>query len=341
MKIGILTFHCAHNYGAVLQAYALQTYLNSIGNNVCIVNYRPKYIKNNIFAWYKWISLNPIKTYKKICWQRKTLIYQWKKRYAFKHFEKKYLNVKNINLSLSKNNIDCFIFGSDQIWRKSHNCFDPIYYGNFKGCKDKLLVSYAASMGLSTLSTNEKLLLKKWLSSFSMISVRESYLKELLLPLTSENIEIVVDPTFLLSKTSWEQIAISPNIDKQYILIYQVICNSSTYKMAYEVAKKFNLEIIEISSDFVIKDVDHKVIYDASPEEFLGWIKNANFIITTSFHGTAFSLIFNKPFISIKQNMTSDLRIESILSMCGQEKRFVNCNNIKWLSIYEEKPNVD
>lgn len=325
MKIGILTYHCAHNYGAVLQCYALQEYLKSLGHEVYVINYRPSYLKYGLFIWYNWLSLNPVKCIKKIIKQLRSLNLQYKRFKAFERFIHRRLNVKSINLQSAHNDIDCFVFGSDQIWRKNDNQFDPIYFGEFQAAKGHKLISYAASMGLNSLSPTETIQIKKWLHNFKKITVREITLQKLLAPIVSTPIDLVVDPTFLLSTQEWDRISVEPNINKPYVLIYQVISHPNTYKIASQVAKELgNVEIIEIASRIEKNYTHHRIIYYASPEEFIGWIKKACFIVTTSFHGTAFSLIYNKAFVSIKQNKPSDLRIQSILSQNNQLDRFVD-----------------
>lgn len=323
MKIGILTYHCAFNYGAVLQCYALQEYLKSLGHEVYVINYRPNYLKYSLFIWYNWLSLSPIKCIKKIIQQISSFNLQIKRFTVFKKFVYEKLNIKNLKLQSSQNDIDCFIFGSDQIWRKNKNLFDPIYFGEFKASQGHKLISYAASMGLEKLTETEKEQLRKFLKRFSLITVREISLKQLLTPLTDKRIDVVIDPTFLLRQSEWEKIVKKPNINKPYILLYQVISNSLTNKIAQIAAKDLNAEIIEIASGFSNKQKNHRVVYTASPEEFLGWIMNAHFIVTTSFHGTAFSIIFNKAFVSIKQNKPSDLRIDSILKSINLTNRFI------------------
>ena len=330
MKIGILTFHCAHNYGAVLQCYALQEYLKHLGHDVYVINYRPSYLKYGLFIWYNWLSLNPIKCIKKTIKQICSFNLRYKRFTAFERFINDRLNVKTINLQLIQNDIDCFVFGSDQIWRKNGNQFDPIYFGEFKAAQGHKLISYAASMGLDKLSESEKKQISRWLKNFSIITVRESSLKQLLLPLTDKNIEVVADSTFLLNQHEWEKIAKAPNVRKPYILIYQVISNPLAYKIAEIAAQDLKAEIIEIASKIDNNPQNHRVVYTASPEEFLGWIKNARFVVTTSFHGTAFSIIFNKAFVSIKQNKSSDLRIESILNQAQILNRFIDSNDWKW-----------
>ena len=329
-KIGILTFHCAHNYGAVLQCFALQEYLKILGHEVCVINYRPSYLKYGLFIWYNWLSLNPVKCIKKIIKQLRSLNLQYKRFKAFESFIHRRLNVKSINLQSVHNDIDCFVFGSDQIWRKNNNQFDPIYFGEFKAAHGHKLISYAASMGLDKLSETEKGQISKWLKNFSIITVRETSLKQLLSPLTDKKIDVVVDPTFLLSQQEWMKIARTPDVDKPYILIYQVIPNPLANEIADIAAKKLKAEIIEIASKVNNTQRNHRVVYTASPEEFLGWIMNARFVVTTSFHGTAFSVIFNKAFVSIKQNKPSDLRIKSILNQFQLIDRFIGINNWKW-----------
>lgn len=330
MKIGILTFHCAHNYGAVLQCYALQEYLKSLGHEVYIIDYRPNYLKYGLFTWYNWIALNPIKCIRKITFQVSTFPIQYRRFSSFTKFIKNRFNIKKLNLSVPQNDIECFIFGSDQIWRKNQNSFDPVYFGKFKAAQGHKLISYAASMGLNSLSKTESSQIQNWLNNFSNITVRETSLKELLAPLVSQPITLVADPTFLLNSHEWDKVAIKPNTNKPYILIYQVISSPETYKLAYQASKDLgNIEIIEIASKIQKKHTSHHVIYDASPEEFLGWIQNARFIVTTSFHGTAFSIIFKKAFVSIKQNKPSDLRIESILKSLHILNRFIDYQSPK------------
>ncbi len=330
MKIGILTYHCAHNYGAVLQCYALQEYLKSLGHEVCVVDYRPTYLKYSLFIWYNWLSLNPIKCIKKIIRQLRSFNLQHQRHKAFEKFIHKRLNVKSINLQSAQHEIDCFVFGSDQIWRKNRNQFDPIYFGEFKAAQGHKLISYAASMGLNELSETEKVQIGKWLKNFSTITVRETSLKQLLSPLTDKRIEVVADPTFLLSQQEWRKIAKAPDASQPYVLIYQVISNPLANEIARIAAQDLNAEIIEIASKVDSRPKNHRIVYTASPEEFLGWIMNARFVVTTSFHGTAFSIIFNKAFVSIKQNKPSDLRIESLLNQFQLINRFIGVYGWKW-----------
>lgn len=341
MKIGILTYHCAHNYGAVLQCYALQSYLRSLGHEVFVVDYKPSYFHYGLFVWYKWLSANPVKLINKLLFQTKTFFVQLKRFAAFEEFIKKYIAPQSMDFASNESDIDCFIFGSDQIWRQNGESFDPIFWGDFNAAKGAKLVSYAASMGKNSLTIRQQNQIQKWLERFDSIAVRESSLKDLLSPLIKKDIQIVVDPTLLLCSNDWDRIAKCPNYSKPYILIYQVIENPVTLRLANEAAKELNAEIIELAAKIDDRKSNHKMVYDASPNEFIGWIAHASFVVTTSFHGTAFSLIYQRPFISIKQHRLSDLRIQSILETFALPERFVDCENGNWKKSYVERPKID
>lgn len=338
MKIGILTYHRAHNYGAVLQSYALKIYLEQIGHNVTVVDYCPNYFNYGLFVWYKWFSLNPVKFFRKIRFQVKTFALQKRRYNAFSWFIDKYITPEQVNLNTENTNFDCFVFGSDQIWRENGDKFDPIYWGDFKAAKNTKLVSYAASMGISSLTDVEKQKIRNWLQHFSNIWVRENSLKKLLSPLVDKKVDVVVDPTFLLSKDAWSSIAVSPKRKRPYVLVYQVIENSAAMAVAKVAAEELDADIVEIASKIDSRKVSHEVVYDASPNEFVGWVENAAMVITTSFHGTAFSVIYRKPFVSIKQNCPSDLRIETLLESCGLIDRFIDCNAWAWMPEYKDTP---
>lgn len=338
MKIGILTYHNAHNYGAVLQCYALKRYLRMLGHNVYVIDYRPRYIRYGLYDRDKWISLNPIKFAKKL-WVQIRLFKKQKKRFdAFNNFIKTYISPQYINLNVTENDTDCFIFGSDQIWRKTNDAFDPIYWGGFKAASSTTLISYAASMGKDSLSAQEESQIQEWLRHFTTVMVRETSLKEVLTPIFNNTIDVVVDPTLLLSACEWDEIAVLPKRERPYILVYQVIDNPAALDIAKEVAKVMDAEIIELASEVKARKVCHTIVDCATPCEFLGWIRCAAMVVTTSFHGTAFSIIYRKPFVSVKQNRPSDLRISSILESCCLQDRFLDCDKWAWSTTLLEEP---
>lgn len=329
MKIGILTFHCAHNYGAVLQCYALQEILKSSGHDVEIIDYRPNYLINPYKVFYirRFISHSPIKIIK--AWINEFLIIKHRmKRYqAFQSFiDEKF----NLSRRIEKKNIpsdyDYYVIGSDQIWNPQITLgFDSVYFACFEFPKNnKKYISYAASMETSMLNDKEKDFYKQMLKNFDAISVRENNLAKLLQPLTNIKVETVLDPTLLADSSIWNSLAKQPTINKKYVLIYQVRADKNTRRIAQLIAKQLHIEVVEITSwascRFIIKNHTYQ---SCSPKEFLGWIKNANCVVTTSFHGTAFSIIFNKSFYSLKLGK-GDTRTLSILQNIQLESRMID-----------------
>ena len=327
MKIGILTFHCAHNYGAVLQCLALRIFLSELGHDVYVVDYRPKYLTKEykVFRLLHWFSKSLTKTISKF-FTEPFLIPQRIRRFRnFEEFIHKYLNVTSFHDELS--DYDCIILGSDQIWNPAltnHN-YDPVFFGYNAKCK---VISYAASSKQTFLSDNDKKILKQYLEKIKFISVREKHLKDLLQPLVSNEIKVVVDPSLLASVSSYETV-LSQKIlpSNRYILIYEITRHDYTRMVARKIATQLNCEVIEVASSIsnYNKDID-KIIYSASPADFLSLIKSAECVVTTSFHGTAFSIKFCKNFYSLRQNNDSDKRIESLLQELGLIDRMIDPN---------------
>lgn len=325
MKIGILTFHCAHNYGAVLQAYGLQETLKAMGHQVEIIDYRPAFLLKpyKIFNIDRFISRNPICICKAIIKECLVSTMRVKRFLAFNHFIKCKLNLsekKEVN-----DKYDIYIIGSDQVWNpRITRGFHSPYFADFSFNKNKRkYVSYAPSMGSKELRKEEKTFYKQALQNFDSISVRESQLSILLRPLTEKKVSVVLDPALLAEPTIWESIIIKPKIKEKYVLIYQVRTNSNTMRIASNIAKQINGRVITLHA-WLSPNISKNNFQCASPEEFLGWIKYASCVVTTSFHGTAFSIVFNTPFYTIKLENDVDVRSLSILKQVGLNERFIS-----------------
>ena len=324
MKIGILTFHCAHNYGAVLQCYALQETLKNMGHKVEIIDYRPSYLITPYKIWniQRFLSPTPQEFIKKIIKESLTLRHRPSRYKKFQEFI-----YNRLNLSQTKSvteNYDAYIIGSDQIWNPQiTKGFDPNYFGYFNfPKKNKKYISYAASMEKIQLTNYEKEYFSKALKNFDSISVRENNLSNLLQPLTDKPIKIVLDPTLLANPIVWNDLAKVPQYKKQYVIVYQIRESEHTQLIAQKIAKDLNLDVVNLKASprWYSKKT---LIQNASPEDFLGWIKHASCIITTSFHGTAFSIIFNRPFYYIKLNDGNDSRSSSLLENIGLSNRII------------------
>lgn len=324
MKIGILTFHSAHNYGAVLQAYATKEYLKSLGHEVNIIDYRPNYIKDVYkvkFAWNSRITKLPFDFIRQ-------LILKYPKEKRFKKFElfiEEKLEPLNSNSGIPTH-LNGYIIGSDQVWNPEITQeFDPVFFANFGFEKqNKVYISYAASMETTSLNKAEADFFSHNLNRFDSISVREYELLSLLQPLSKKEIVKVLDPTFLLDSSKW--INTAKNIDKnsKYVLVYQVRQDSRTLKIANQIAKQLGAVVIQLVSQVSVSNyIDSNVAHDASPEEFIGYIKNAACVVTTSFHGTAFAVIFQKDFYYVALNDGKNTRTSSLLNSINLQDRMI------------------
>ena len=298
MKIGIITIIDNNNYGNRLQNYALSTYLKNHFNidNITLKN---NYLKNNRNNYYK--NKNKCEFIKIKRNLKKFLlpIIDWKylSSYAresnFKKFNKKInLSNKEINILSNLNNYDYVIVGSDQVWNPDHNRLSELDL--LSNVEPQKRISYAASFGIDSLDKNNSIKVKKEISKFKAISVREDKGKEIIQNITNrQDVEVLIDPTMLLSSNEWEKVLAKPNNFKvkKYILNYFLgELSEERKKEINRIAKENNCEIINILDK-------NDIYYTYGPSEFLYLEKNAFLICTDSFHSCVFAIIFNKPFI--------------------------------------------
>ncbi len=321
MKIGILTYHSAHNYGAVLQAYATRQYLHLQGHEVYMIDYRPEAItKRYELSSKRFFRKNPIK-----------ILNELKISQAKKIKYDKYVNfIDLLNLSKPVNqipsNLDAYIIGSDQVWNpKITKRFEPFYFADFNFPKgEKKYISYAASAETKALTNDEIEFYKKNLQNFDSLSVREEELKTLLAPLTSQEITQVLDPTLLLEKQEWDKVAKTPNEKEKYVLVYEVRKDPRTLEFAKNIAEQLGAKVVQLATDVTINNYkDATVDAKAGAEEYVGWIKNAACVVTSSFHGTAFSVIYQKDFYSIALEDGKNTRVSSLLSKISLDHRII------------------
>lgn len=328
MKIGILTFHCAHNYGAVLQCFSLQEYLRTLGHEVFVIDYRPEYLnrvypKNSIRLW---VSKTLLSTIKKIKYELKVHKTRKKRYDNFENFINSYLRLAPYTKGMSFNDYDLLFIGSDQIWDKEicGGQFDPLYFGINVDCP---VVPYAPSNKISFLNENEKLFFEKALKQYPFISVREQKLLEVLQPLTPKKIHHVVDPTLLANDILIKKIKNERKVKDKYVLIYEIIEHPEVIEQAKTFAKKHGYKVVMLSAYLMDSNLDYRD-QSASPEDFVNYIRNAEYVFTTSFHGTAISIICKTNFVSFRQNTSSDIRIQSLLDSLGLLDRFIEMEDI-------------
>ena len=328
MKLGILTFHCAHNYGAVLQAYALKHYLSSLGCEVHIIDYQPDYLmseyQRSLLKY--WICKNPIKMLK--LWVNEPFLYKDRKR-------RRDVFISFINNELQPDSVtnitdyDFVIYGSDQIWNPkiTGGKKDLMYWGGFAPQKS---ISYAASLGEYSPEGNERNEVKELLKNFNAISVREQKAKDILQSLSNNEIHVVCDPVFLLSKEKWENV-LSVNIrdKKPYILCYNLTQNTECMRQAQIIGKAKGLDVVEVYGEVKYHSGERHIENGLGPFDLVSHISNAAFVVTSSFHGCAFSLLLQKPFYAIGFNQRSE-RVRSLLSIAGIPERLLIKASEEW-----------
>lgn len=323
MKVGILTFHNAHNYGAVLQCFALQHYLKNIGHSVEIIDYRPEFYREQYqpHTLVSCLRKNPWGMLKNIFYS----YYLFNKRCkSFDDFINKKLNLsKEVAGSEIPKYYQAYIVGSDQIWNPAiTNGFKDVYFCNFHFDKGiSKYIAYAPSMELSKLSLEENDFLKVNLKRMDALSVREQSLIPVLESLSNKKVELVCDPTFLLDAEQWKSFIKQKSSKKPYVVLYQVRDDPAASELASRIASQINGEVVCLTARI---DKNYPVAYQtASPLDFVNYIANAEYVVTTSFHGTAFSLIFNVPFYTLLLGDNFDSRSSSLLKMLGLEDRLV------------------
>ncbi|WP_408071428.1 polysaccharide pyruvyl transferase family protein [Butyrivibrio sp. JL13D10] len=328
MKVGVLTRHAVANYGSVLQAYATQKAIEKTGHESEIINYIRKdefdinISKTMLFRNKAWNS-NLLRRIVYIILQTPvyTSTFRTFRKYTkrlLKETRRVYFTSEEIQ---NNTNYDLYCVGSDQVWGQI-GCseYDPCYFLDFARDGEKC-ISYASSFGKDSISESLRKELPKLLIKFDNISVRESSAKELLaeLGICSHH---VLDPTLLLTKKEWNEIADDNQKYHGYVLIYQLHDNKLLEKYAKDFANYIGKRLIRISNSFLYYFKSGKLCYMPSPERFLSLIKNADYVITDSFHATVFSLIFERKFVDILPTNTGT-RIISLLKMLKLEDRIV------------------
>ena len=329
-KIGILTYHPYDNYGAVLQAYALQTYITKhLNGDVEIINFctDDQLLDNEIFQLKR---KNNIRSLLFTLKEKLPIFFELRrKKKKFELFRKEYLKLTKRFKDCHSlfNNLppkDVYITGSDQVFNPYAKYTDVYYLGFDK--KNAKKVAYAPSFGVSDLdeAVNDKL--KGFINDFDYISCREEVGATYLSKLLGRGIPCVVDPVFLLSKDEWSRVIHMPNLNNSfnngYVFVYRLAGGQALMELAKKVSVNTGLPIICIARDKHYCQ-DCKMDISAGPLELLGYISGASYVVTDSFHGTALSLVFGVnviPFIALQK---ASSRITTIMDRLGLSQNIV------------------
>lgn len=326
-KIGLFTYYRS-NYGAALQAYALKAFIESTFNNVN-VNIVDFYKKRG-YPIFEFCSNSFLKGIFKffLVLSHYFEIRRRNKRHIL--YNENFLEQKRYDFSSDNNfnlipSFDIYLTGSDQVFNIRHNEYKQLFFQQFQ-IKNGIKVAYAPSFGQSEFSDTDKLKIKSLTQSFDYLSCRENDGAAMLSEMHGKVVPCVIDPTLLLTSDQWAVMMNAPKTDEKYLLVYDLNGGVPMLNIAKKVAAEKGLKIYCISRHpdicFIYKGID-KVIYDAGPREFVGYFSQAAYIITDSFHGTSFSIIFKKDFNTYVALPNASQRIKSLLQICGLLDRII------------------
>lgn len=332
-KIGIATFHCAENYGAFLQSYALYRWIQSnVSCKVLIINYRPDYLRTpykisfrrrlradmtfgqRCKAFIVFCLEVPYRLIRKLKFKREEMRLSLTKKYTSADFE--------LDSSFSG-----LILGSDQIWNTSlTHGVDPVYFGAIahKPCRK---IAYAASVGLSRYPDEIEKNVKEKLSQLDYIGVREKEAATMIQLMIQKQAVVNVDPVFLVDRTFWKQFDHPVRVNN-YILVYCVRNNPCIMQDAYKLAHTYNKKILHFGDPSFRTKYQNIEIHSLSycgPFEFINYIAHADIILTDSFHATCFSIISNRRFFTYL-NKTRSERLLTLAAIGKCSDRLVEWN---------------
>lgn len=340
MKIGILTLPLSNNYGSIVQAFALQKVLKQLGHNVLTVDfsYQPTWILylkiliTNLID--KYIHRKNIKSILPVLQNKnaKALIEKHTARFILENIEttEKLSSTKQIN-KLKKYKFDAYVVGSDQVWRPKYSPGISTFFLDFTGSDEKTKrIAYAPSFGVSdweiTPSLTDKC--KQLVQRFDAVSVREDSGVKLCKDYLGVDAMHLLDPTFLVDKEEYLTLINNarPPENKNILTLYILDQTPEKLEIIKKIQQHLTLEINSVMpqrkfSTFDDKNLDQYVFPPVT--KWLSGFRDAQFVATDSFHGTVFSIIFNKPFISIGNKSRGLARFTSLLKLFGLENRLV------------------
>ena len=339
MKVSVITRHAPSNYGSLLQTIATQTIIERLGHTCEIVDYIREdehynhiddtTLQNNA----RWNS-SKLKRIVYLMMKKPETVLAGKK---FEQMRKQYLQLSKryssiVELSANKPKADIYMTGSDQVWGKIGNeKYDEAYFLTFTNESDRK-VAYAASFGNLNISAEAREMFKKMLKRYSTISTREMGAAKLIEEM-GLSANYVLDPTLMLTANEWSRFC-KPIREKKYVLVYQIHNDNYVGEFALKVAKAKEMPLLRVSP--MVHQINRGGRIKLLPTlgKFLSYIKNADYLITDSFHGTAFALIFNVPFVDILYGNGTEGRNSDLLKQVCLSSRILKDDDF---SIIDEK----
>ncbi|MBQ6127589.1 polysaccharide pyruvyl transferase family protein [Candidatus Saccharibacteria bacterium] len=309
MKIGIVTWLWHENYGTALQAYALQRYLRNHNYDVSLLDVDisdKANVKKTITYYFNRAFYKIDMVLNKSDYRLKTMRFINFIRNNVKKTTKIHSDTDYIKAC---NSFDLLLFGSDQIWNP--NWYHKYYFANFEEVKTRR-ISYAPSFGVSEMNKGMEAFYADALASFQEITVREGDGAEIVEELIGRRPEVVVDPTFLLNCNEWAKIEARPHrLPEKYILCYFLSDNWKHWRAARRFSKKYGLPLVVLPNTGSSCIRTRHFMRDAGPSEFIYLIRNADYVITDSFHGAVFSVIFEKKFAIFERHKQTSRRSQN------------------------------
>jgi len=318
MKHGIVTLVRNINYGGNLQVLALQQAIKKVRNDVEFETldfvddraFQKLSPRRRLLSFLRGFVANFVGVKRR--WERTR---KFVKDYVVLSSKRYGVGKGARPLSEANDAYDGFIVGSDQVWRLSNIRYGQEFLLSFAN-DDKRKIAYAASYGVDSIPSELTDVYSRYLSRFDALSVRESNMAETTERLSGRNVATVLDPTLLLDKTFWEKIAVPPKREGKYVLCYLMPGSRTSNKLvmgtARRAAKILGLPIIWIGTkEHLFFLPNYNAVFDAGPSEFLGYLQNAEYVVTNSFHGTAFAVNFNKKFASVATSIVANFDVSS------------------------------
>ena len=333
-KVGIITFHASHNCGSMLQAYALQCFLQKNGYNPEMVNFSSEGQKN-LYSLY-----NKNKSLKFMV--RNFVFHLHSKRLKntrerYEAFKKQYFKFSDFSTSdmdeICADNLDYYavIAGADQVWNTTISDYDDAYF--LYWVKNAKRIAYAPSFGAKNPLNYAKDInkIKQYLNDFNSLSIRENNGQRWINELIGEKVPVVLDPTLIIDKEDYEKITAKElNLPEKYIFYYSPSYSLNINKLVKKISKKYKLPVIAFNGKaYYLRGMElsgFKLPDFEDPTSYLQLMKNAAMIITTSFHGSIFSTLYHKKFWVIKNGgmFGDDDRVRTLLSQLNINERLIS-----------------
>ncbi|MDO5135011.1 MAG: polysaccharide pyruvyl transferase family protein [Eubacteriales bacterium] len=318
-RVGVITFHNYDNYGAILQSYALQKKLRELGTHPEIIDYRCDYISNP----FRLVNLRKKGLFNYIYGAIGHICYIPRRRRCnqFRRLMRYSKPVTARDMSPVSGKYDLYLAGSDQIWDHKLTNFDKTYFLDFVK-KGKKKCSYAASIGENLPPQQYLGQYQSLLQDFDHILVREDYGADIVEELTHKRPEVVCDPTLLLTAEEWNQLLEEPKTKKKYILVYQLGINKEIVDFTRRLQKRTGCKVIYIPFPLVgLLKCSCKIAI--GPAQWMGLFKHAEYVVSDSFHGIVYALLFNRRFFAMVNGHHMNRRVQQLLKMVDLSHRTI------------------